>query len=165
MGPDYDNLHPHLKVAHEAPLSATGKVVVEGAERAIAKVIARMLNLPRAGGQVALEVQVTHSSDGQVWSRKFGHQQFSTQQSVRNGLMREVNGPGCIEIEMSREGQDLVYQSQCARWAGLKLPRYISPQIIARVTPTEQGWTAKVEISMPLAGRLCTYTAEITQWT
>ncbi len=165
MGSHYDELHPHLKAAHEAPLTASGTVAVVGADRAIGRWIARILSLPKSGEGMSLEVEVSHSPDGQVWSRKFGQQSIVTRQTMYDGLMREISGPGTIEIAVSKEAEGLVYRSTRARWAGIPLPRPISPQVHATVKPTDQGWVAKVEISMPLFGRLCTYTAEITQWT
>jgi len=158
-------MHPHLRAAHEAPLRATGKVSVTNSSRPMARLFARLLRLPRPGIDLDLAVTVTETPDGQQWDRRFGSQRLRTYQHSRGGMMVELSGPGAIFLVVEGEGENLVYRSAKATFGGIRVPRGLAPTVVARAIPTETGWVAQVEISIPVAGQLCSYRAEITQWT
>src|SRR5688572_1818011 len=99
----YRLLHPHVRIAHQAPLSAAGYVDVVHGRHLLAPILIWLMNLPQAGSHVPVDLRVTPgdlSSDAvpavMHWKRQIGTHALHTRQFSRNGYLLEESGPGRV---------------------------------------------------------------------
>ena len=163
LGEAFDGLHPHLRRAHEAPLTAGGPADVEPAIGFVCNGLARAMRLPRPGKQQDVKVVVTEIANGQKWDRTFGGQRVVTRQSVQGGHMVERRGAGTIRFRVTVKEDSIVYESVGAALFGISLPKMVAPRAHGVVTPTEHGWSVDVTIESPVFGLLCAYRA-VLRW-
>lgn len=161
LGDSYSSLHPHLRRAHEAPLSAAGVAKVRGAANLIACILARRMRLPRAGDSVTVRLEVTETPRGTEWSRFFGLDATKTVQTVKSGRMVESSGQATITFDVRVSEGSVLYSSVGASLYGISLPRALAPRAKGVVSATVDGWLVDVEIASPLFGLLCAYRAEL----
>lgn len=154
LGGQLDQLSDHVRRAHQAPLDARGVANVKGPTRPLAKLVAELLGLPRAGEHQEVQVIVSNTPRGQQWDRTFGRRRVVTTQSVRAGSVVESRRGGAMELSVYVEGGDVIYYSVRATLRGMALPHALTPQIKGRVSPTGTGWKVHVEIEMPWVGHL-----------
>ncbi|MEX2244824.1 MAG: DUF4166 domain-containing protein [Fimbriimonadaceae bacterium] len=154
-------MHPHLRVAHSAPLSAVGTAEVRGAGNYLGALIARVMTFPRPGSGVPVELVVRETPTGTVWERRFGGDRVRTVQRAIGGYMVEHRGPGRLWFSVSVTDGAVVYESVCASVFGVALPRSMTPRVTGRVSPAEDGWQTQVEVSAPLLGLLCAYSVRM----
>jgi hypothetical protein len=160
LGDLYNQLHPHVRAAHE-PLTAEGHVDVAHGTHVLTRFLVRMMNLPVAGTSrpVTLVVDVNSSAHTptMTWMRQIGTTRLHTQQFARGGRLVERSGPGHIEFALQvGEGGALLYQRTRCRFLGLPLPEAMSPDVRAKVAPTTDGWY--VDVSVEWRGQaICRY--------
>lgn len=160
LGDHFNALHPHLRRAHESPLSAVGTADVRGAANPIANFLARRMRLPRAGDAVALRLEVTETPQGTEWNRFFGHSSTVTVQKVESGRMVERGGPATLDFDVCVFEGTVVYKSVGASLYGISLPKALAPRAKGVVSLTNEGWQVSVEINS-VFGLLCAYRAEL----
>jgi hypothetical protein len=154
LGQTYSRLHPHVRLAHEAPLDAVGAVDVRHGRHALTPFFVRAMQLPAEGhGQpVFLTVTLDDTSPAtgvplMRWSRRIGATLLATRQFSRNHRLVEQMGPGSVEFELrvDEEGS-LLYQHAASRFLRLPLPRALAPRIRARVAGATEGWHVEVTV-------------------
>jgi hypothetical protein len=154
LGDAYHRLHPHVRLAHEAPLTAAGTVDVTHGTHPLTPLIVRALTQPTAGKAqpVALRVALAGAASSHApaatmwWMRRIGDTQLDTRQYSKWGRLIEQSGPGAVEFVLRIENGALVYEAVACRFLRLPLRRVPAPQVRARVTPTHDGWHADVVV-------------------
>ncbi len=130
----------------------------------LARALVRLLQLPRAADQEAVELRVSPAGKSEKWIRSFGQRQLVThQQEVDGGLLGER--VGCLEFRfgLTVHNGAIHYRQQEARlWLGpwsVALPSKLAPVVAAvESAPTQGGGTeVDVRVSAPLAGLLLHY--------
>jgi hypothetical protein len=169
LGQDYGRLHPHVRIAHEAPLDATGVMDVRHGRHVLTPFLVRAMHLPAEGlGQrVLLSVTVDDApaqwGDLLRWSRRIGTTLLTTRQFSRNRRLVEESGPGSVEFELFVDDQgSLVYEHTSSRVFRLPLPRAWSPRVRARVSGAPAGWHVEVTVEWR-THLICAYTGSM-QW-
>jgi hypothetical protein len=163
LGAAYARLHPRVRAAHEAPLTAEGTVDVAHGAHPLTPLFVRAMNLPAAGRSepvtllVAIDSAAVRSAPTMRWMRQIGTACLKTQQFARQGCLVEQSGAGRIEFSLRvDESGALLYQSTRCRFLGVPLPNSISPTVRAKVAPTGDGW--HVDVIVEWRGRaLCRY--------
>ena len=163
LGQDYGRLHPHVRIAHEAPLDAAGVMNVRHGRHVLTPFFVRAMHLPAEGpGQpVLLSVTVDDlppKRGGLLrWSRRIGSTLLATRQFSRNGRLVEESGPGSVEFELFVDDQgSLVYEHTGSRVFRVPLPRALSPRVRARVSGAPAGWDVEVTVEWR-THLICTY--------
>jgi len=141
----------------------SGAFDVRWGEGRLARALARLTGLPRAGGQVPTELEVTPDADGEIWQRRFGSDFLTTRQWEENGRLMERAGRFELGFRLEASNAELVFQ-QTRAWlrlgpARLPLPRWLAPRVRARAGPASgaEGMQVRVEVSLPGVGVLCSY--------
>lgn len=163
LGEWYARLHPHVRVAHEAPLLAEGAVDVTHGAHPLTPLFIRAMNLPAAGPSkpVTLVVDIDSSTPGtaptMTWMRQIGETRLDTRQFARQGHLVEEAGPGAVEFRLRvDEDGSLVYENARCRFLRIPVPDVLSPQVRARVAPASSGW--RVSVVVEWRGHpICTY--------
>jgi len=151
LGDQYNQLHPHVRTAHE-PLAAEGHLDVVHGGYVLTPLLVRMMNLPAAGSAtpVTLIVDLDPSSapaPTMRWMRQIGSTRLNTQQFASGGCLVERSGPGRIEFNLSvDESGGLLYQRTRCRFLGVPLPTSVTPDVRATVAPTSDGWHVAVVV-------------------
>ena len=164
LGQTYYRLHPHVRIAHEAPLDAVGAVDVRHGRHALTPFFVRAMHLPAAGpGQPVLLTVTLDDASAEAgaplmrWSRRIGTTLLATRQFTRNRRLVEVHGPGSVEFELrvDEEGS-LLYEHAASRFLRLPLPRALAPRVRARVEGAPEGWHVEVTVEWR-THLICTY--------
>jgi hypothetical protein len=164
MGEPVQRLHTTTVGA----LHASGRFTVRHGDRALARLLARLLGLPAAGADVPVKLVVTPHARGERWERAFGASRLvSEQRAGEGGLIVERMGPTEVRYKLEVAGGALFYrQAGVALRLGpiaLSLPRWLAPQIVARESamPDEKSAHISVKVSLPLLGLLVSYKGSI----
>ena len=147
LGEAYWSLHPAVRRAHEAPLSARGALVVEHGPRWWTPLLVRVMKLPAAGFGQSVRLEVRAIDAGLAWDRQIGSSPLRTVQFADGPRLVEQSGIGRVTFDLAvREGA-LLYRQHAFSVAGLRVPRAISPEVKASVAPAEDGWCVSVEVA------------------
>jgi hypothetical protein len=167
LGQAYNRLHPHVRMAHEAPLHAAGVMDVWHGRHVLTPFLVRVMHLPAEGqGQpVLLSVTVDDArgkwGDLFCWSRRIGATLLTTRQFSRNRRLVEESGPGSLEFELFVDEQgSLVYEHAGSCVFRVPLPRALSPRVRARVSGAPAGWHVEVTVEWR-THVICTYTGSM----
>jgi hypothetical protein len=75
--------------------------------------------------------------------------------------MVEHRGPGRLWFRVSVVDGAIVYESVRFDVFGVAFPGWLTPRAKGRVSATEQGWVAEIEVQAPVVGLLTGYTATL----
>ncbi|MGC4045975.1 MAG: DUF4166 domain-containing protein [Armatimonas sp.] len=167
LGESFDTLHPHLRRFHGAHTAIVGHGSFTVERRRGTALLAALLRLPRAGEKVTVQIEVQPTPTGEKWIRRFEKSPMITEQWHQGTLLHEKAGPMTfgLEITVNREG-GVDFTTRRGWFLGIPLPLSLSPKVTAHTKPTESGWHAQVELTLPLLGWLLRYEGEvIPQWT
>lgn len=139
-----------------------GVFAVRRGEGRFARVVARLLGLPRSGEGVPLLLSVEPHAGGERWRRNFAGREFVTEQSEHAGpLLLERAGPFELLFRLTVEGGALAYVQEGAalrvRSLRVRLPRLLAPSVEARERADAGGVRVSVRVTTPLAGLLIRY--------
>ena len=161
LGAAYDRLHPHVRVAHEAPLTAVGVMDVVHGTHPLTSFFVRAMHLPAAGASRPVTLEVTLASSASspcrmTWMRYIGTTRLDTNQFARLDYLVERSGPGAVQFSLHEDEGALVYEGAGCHFLSIPVPRALAPAVHARVAPTSDGW--HVAVTVHWQGQLiCTY--------
>ena len=164
----WDELHESVRCFHvcgDAGARAEGAFAVRRGTGRAARLLARLLGLPRSGEAVPLRLSIEPlDGGGERWRRTFDGKDFITEQREHAGvLLAERAGPFETIFRLAAEGGALAYKSECtALRAGrlrLRLPRRLAPRVEAseRARRDGEGVLVSVRVTAPLVGLLIEY--------
>lgn len=140
-----------------------GAFAVRRGRGRFARVVARLLGLPRSGEAVPLKLSVEPHAGGERWRRAFNGKEFVTEQDEHPaGLMAERTGPFELLFRLKSEGGALAYRQEGAflrvRSLRLRLPRPLAPRVEAWERAGEGGGVlVSVCVTAPFTGLLIHY--------
>ena len=157
LGPDWQLLDPHVRLSHTPPLSAVGTIKIESKAGLIGRMVASMMGLPPPSESILASLTLRENGDVVVWNRRFGDVSMVTRQSKAGDLLREQSDAGDYLFALSAVDGSLVYRSRSCVPKGRFLPRWLLPQVRAKVSGAEKGWIVRVDVRLPLLGTVYTY--------
>ena len=134
-----------------------------------ARLFAPLLRAPPAGDDVPVRLIVEAFDDGtERWLRWFGdHLLTTSQRRADDGTLRERFGPLDLAFDLVADANGVDYRQTAARLrcgpVSLRLPRWLSPRVAAReevaagARGDELRTHVRVELSLPVVGRIVTY--------
>jgi hypothetical protein len=156
--------------ASSAPVHATGVFRVRQGSNGLARMLARLAQLPAAGEAVDIQLVVTARGDGEEWRRTFAGRPLVSMQSERpDGLLVERMGRFEMRFRLQVVGGALTYQAAsaalCLGSLRVPLPHWFSPRISALERPVGQGnqIDVSVDVQLPLLGCLIAYEGKLTR--
>ncbi|MCA1619524.1 MAG: DUF4166 domain-containing protein [Acidobacteria bacterium] len=162
----WGELDEPVRRLHARALSSGTFKVCRGRGR-LARLLARLLGLPREGEAVPLLLKVTpHGDGGERWHRDFAGRDFVTEQREHAGsLLAERTGPFELLFGLTVEGGALAYRSVgAALRAGrlrVNLPRGLAPRVEALERADGRGVRVSVRVTAPLVGLLIEYVGHV----
>ncbi|HEX5442319.1 MAG TPA: DUF4166 domain-containing protein [Pirellulales bacterium] len=172
LGDSWRNLHPAVRRLHssDAPACAVGVFQIWRGTNWLARTLARLARLPRAGEAVNVRLFINARDDGEEWRRIFADKPFVTLQSDGgDGLLTERVGRAEVRFRLKVVDGVLTYQSAraalCLGAWRVRLPRWCAPQITACESAAGEGdqIDVSVEVRLPWLGRLVAYHGKLTQ--
>lgn len=167
LGPDVGRL-PHIVRTVHAPRPAatlTGTVEIDGAERPLGRLVARMFGFPPATPETDALVTIERTPEGETWTRCFGGAAFASRLSWPGapGVLEERFGPFAFQL-LATAGAD-GFRFAVDGWSvlGVPLPRRLAPSTDARgFARPDGGYGFDVTIAYPGLGRLTRYRGRLS---
>src|SRR5439155_9631098 len=119
--------------------------------------LASLLGMPQAGSDVPVQLQVVADGDRERWIRHFGGHRVETVQWARSDALMEAFGWMSFSSVLVADGSRLRYEFRRAWFAGIPIPRWLSPGVESDVEAGEAGWRVVVHIVAPFLGELVGY--------
>lgn len=159
LGPRFDALPARLRRFHEAEGGgrARGTFRVSRGSGWLRNAIATLMGMPRAGVEVPVRLRVVPEGDRERWIRDFDGHPIETVEWSRGEILMERSGPVCFSCALVLDGSRLRYEFRRAWFAGIPIPRRLSPDVESYVDAGEAGWHVVVRVRVPLLGELVGY--------
>jgi hypothetical protein len=146
----------------------SGTFAVRWGQRSLARILARVLRLPREGPAVPVRVEIDRMGDQEVWRRWFAGRPYVTRQSRRGRIRIERIGALEIRYRLRAARHEVGYTQQgaCLRVGRLavSLPRCLSPTVSAWAAgPDGDGFFVAVSVCAPLVGPLLSYAGYVIE--
>jgi hypothetical protein len=153
-----------IRSAHTtgSPVQGHGNFRIRHGEGHLARVLARLLRLPRAGDAIETRLVVASHGDGEQWLRRFGDRRLDTVQYEGDGELVERIGVLEFRFRLDASGGSLLYrQHDVALVLGslrLRLPAGWAPMVEAREDPAAAHQVrVQVLVSIPAVGPVLAY--------
>jgi hypothetical protein len=171
LGPAWRDLHPSLRHFHhgETTVRATGRFDICLGHRVVARLLARLLQLPASAPGCPTRLVILPDADGETWHRSFGEYRVVSRQRKSTGTLL-VERFRLLEFRFRLHVLDggIVYQQvavalRLGLWR-VPLPRWMGPSVVAQETPAADDFRKTnvcVQVSVPLAGNLLFYSGSI----
>ena len=149
--------------ASHSIIRASGRLRVEDGRHFLARMLARMLRLPRPTAAAEAQLMVTAGPEGEHWQRTFNGRHLKTRQYESNTFeLAEQFGVLEFRFRLDASGGNLLYvQREAAILFGpvrLRIPAAWAPRVEAREDPA--GPTrikVAVRVVLPGIGQLIAY--------
>lgn len=136
---------------------ARGHATVQPATSIPGRVLAKIFGLPSRAGEVPLEVVIESREGREYWTRRFGQHKMRSVMRAEGRLLEERFGPVSITMQLVGTQQGLEMRPVGGRFAGLPLPRFLLPSVVAKETNEASRHVFEVDIGLPVIGRLVAY--------
>ncbi len=160
MGDEFKKLDPMVQQAHRGKSIIQGIVGVSQGNF-LARMICRLLKLPKAGTKVELRVEADHQADIVYWNRNFAGQQMNTRFRRQGDYVYESLGPVKLFFYLENKNGALIYNLKRVALWGMRLPLFIAPKLSAFEKACAGKYSFKVLISLPVIGKLIEYHGEL----
>jgi hypothetical protein len=155
--------------ADNSPRLWEGRAIVETGASPFARLIAWGLNLPRAGEDIPVTVEIEDITPpggppAQRWSRSFAGRWFSSRLAVgATGTLCERFGPFRFHLALVPSGDGLSLLVKGWDFCGLPLPKSLAPRADARESVDAAGrFYADIRLTLPFFGLLVRYQTGLT---
>lgn len=136
---------------------ARGRAMVQPATSPASRLIARIFGLPATAGEHQLEVVIESRDGREYWTRRFGAHTMRSVMQAHGRLLEERFGPVSIAMQLDGTRLGLEMRPVSGRFAGVPLPRFMLPSVVAKETSEGGRHLFEVDIGLPLLGRLVAY--------
>ena len=147
LGDAYASLHPVVRRAHEAPLTARGTLAVEHGRRWWTSLLVRAMRLPEEGPAQPVRLVLAAEAETLIWSRQIGASPLRTTQCAKSGRLVERSGIGRVTFALTAHQGAMLYRQQTFHLGGIRVPDPVSPRVHAAVTAADGGWSVWVEVT------------------
>jgi Domain of unknown function (DUF4166) len=146
---------------------AAGAFRIRHGDNPIARLMARLAQLPAQGEAANLRLIVAPSLRGERWQRFFAGKPFTSMQRACDRLLTEQIGPIEIRFELDVSDGGLRYETKSVALriglARIPLPRWLAPRVRASEKPAGDAVRIAVEVQLPLLGLLIAYEGTLTR--
>ncbi|MEQ1935584.1 MAG: DUF4166 domain-containing protein [Fimbriimonadaceae bacterium] len=158
-GSAWESLAPSVRLAHTAPLSASGVLCIRRGTNRLLKFI----DLPPPGDQVETTLQVEQSEKGVTWTRTFNGMRAVSLHEIRGGEIHEKAGPFGRALRLVVDGESVWHRHIGTWFLGIPIPKGLGPQVKGGVSPgsDDRTWRIDVKIWHSLLGPICHYEGEM----
>jgi len=166
LGSAWSLLAPSVQRLHGGGARARGVFGVRWGAGWIARAVAAILGMPRAGEGIRVTLSVELTPAGERWTRLFGDQRLSSAQWRRGEALVEAFGPVQCLFRLRAVDGALVFEQVGTRFGfgrlSLPLPRFLAPSVVGRAAPRRDDVHVDVRIHAPILGLLVAYDGLVT---
>lgn len=165
LGSSWLQLAEPVRFAHASgsTVRARGRLRIAHGRSHVARLLARLLHLPRASDAAETRLVITSGADGEQWLRTFDDRRLDTRQ-YQAGDCELAERIGALEFRFrleASEGSLLFRQLEAAFLFGsvrLRLPATWAPRVDAREDPAgAHQIRVHVRVALPALGPVLTY--------
>ncbi len=164
MGEAYQRLSPAIQDLHRIGKGRhfRGSCNVTRGRNPLSHIVAMIMRFPKSGTHILVSVTIKPDETGELWTRNFGGQSFSSHHHKGTGrwsrYVTETFGPIAIHMAILEEVGNLRIETVGWSIFGLPLPRALKPGGDVYETQDADGrYQFHVDLTAPLFGRLCKY--------
>jgi hypothetical protein len=163
LGRDIDALPAVLRHAHDGCDRQVweGRADVTASRHPIARLLCRMMRLPRPGRDMPVTVIFERVGRDELWHRDFAGRRYRSRLTARRGLLVERMGPATNIFRVGVAGERLVLELVGFRFLGLPLPARLRPVCDAVESATGGRYRFDVPVGLPWLGQVIRYTGII----
>jgi hypothetical protein len=163
LGTRFDELPDSLRDLHnvKTEVNVQGEFKIERGRGWIKNAIAALGKLPSSGENIPLDLKIVLANERETWNRRFGLQLMKTVQWQAGDLMIEAGGPVRFGFRLVTSSSSLELRLEKTWFCLIRLPRFLQPRIRAIETGTATGVDVDVEFSLPLLGRVISYSGHV----
>lgn len=155
LGARWRELPEGLRRLHSARRLA-GAFDIEPGGSGWARLLQRLLRLPRQAARVPVTVEIRRANGVEVWRRQIGDWRLETRASEVRGRLREAFGPLEFEFEMIQDAGGLRHQQLAVRLRLLGLsvpiPRPAAPRVEGEEKAVPPPHAAEVAVRLAAPG-------------
>jgi len=164
MGASYTDLAPAVQKLHRTGTGRkfSGRCTVTRGKNPLSHIVAAVMGFPKSGENIPVIVDVAPDKTGELWTRQFGTNTFSSHH--RNGTgkwsrhITESFGPLSVHMAIIEEDGRMRMNTQGWSLLGIPLPPFLRPRGDVYETQDAEGrFVFHVDLKAPLFGRLCKY--------
>ena len=163
LGSAWHGLPPEIRDMHHVAgtTSAQGRASVKRGTGLLARLAAAIVGFPKAVEDTPVSVRFDVSDAQETWTRRFGHESFSSRQFAGRGrserLLCERFGPLVFAMALVADGPRL--RLVLRRWSafGMPLPMWLCPRSQSSETVADGRFRFHVEIDHPITGLIVRY--------
>ncbi len=145
--------------------TAAGSCDVEWAPSMTAHVLATLALMPPPDERMKLYIHFSADSESEIWARDFGEHPFKTRLSSvlisNQSYLTEQLGPLRFVYLLDVDQGRLLQQTLFTSAFGIKLPKFLSPQIKAEEWEKEEWFCFAVEVRFPWVGKVINYNGRL----
>ncbi len=160
LGGRFDRLDEAVQRLHrlEGAWRIPGHCTIDGATHPLARVLARLLGLPRARADAPFQFELRAGRDGETWTRHFpGRVMRSHLSETGDGLLHEALGPARLRFHLHNDSGALHMRLAGLRVLGLPWPRRAFPHVQAREHGDGARFHFDIDVRLGQLGRLVAY--------
>jgi hypothetical protein len=159
LGARFDDLPATLRRFHDADGGgrAHGTFQIVRGTGWMRNAIASLLGMLQSGADVPVRLHVATEGARERWTRDFGGHRVETVQWARGDALLEAIGPACFSCALVLDGTRLWYEFRRAWFAGIPIPRWLSPGVESYVDAGEAGWFVVVRVLAPFLSEIVRY--------
>lgn len=171
FGNSFQHLDPLIQRLHQYDHTLYGSIQVEyakGLAGKIGKAISHKFGIPKVSGTSTLTVNISHTSDHLLWSRKFGdsgecmNSRFYPVGHYPDGKWQESTDGVDITLGVEIKNGTWHWKQKSVKVHGIPIPLLISPKVIAYKEVINGQYNYCVEVLLPGLGRLFKYNGLLT---
>jgi hypothetical protein len=134
-----------------------GRVSVKRGSSVWSRVVGWVFAFPPALDGAPCRVEFRATPEGERWWRRFGGHPMVSVLSVEEGRLYESFGRLKCELDCERHGLALVIRCTRAWMAGVPLPRWFVPEVLASEKERDGRFLFRVSIRIPAFGLIAAY--------
>jgi len=134
-----------------------GRATVRRGAGLLSRLAGWAFDFPPAQVAAPCRVEFSDTRAGERWWRRFGGHPMTSVLSFEDGRLYERFGLLKCELECEKCGLALVIKCRRAWLAGLPLPAWLVPQVIASEKERDGKFLFRVHIRIPVAGLIAAY--------
>ncbi|WP_342078530.1 DUF4166 domain-containing protein [Yoonia sp. SS1-5] len=156
LGAAMDELPATVASVHDVigPRVWAGRGQVKRGRGLWSRLLARLFGFPPAADNIAVEVLMVPSGDGETWERRFGDRRFRSHLRQAAGEMTERFGPFTFTLDLHVKDGALHFPVKRGRLGPLAIPRALLPISTAREFAQDGKFHFDVALHAPVTGAL-----------
>ena len=159
----FDRLPPQVQALHDDTKARTwtGHAKVRRGTGLLGRLIGRVFKFPKTGTAIPVSVTLSPCEGGEVWTRNFDGQIFSSTQTLGQGRNSHliVERFGAVKVALAIVVKDEKLFLIPRRWAvfGIPLPGFLLPSGNSFEAEVDGAFCFDVEIAAPIVGLIVAY--------